>query len=340
MASLFDTQIIAAPMAGGPSTPELVRAVGRAGAFGFLAAGYKTPEALAAEIARVRQADVPFGVNVFVPESRSVVDTAALEEYRRLLMPVAQELGVEPGEPRGTDDGWSAKVQMLLEDPVPVVSFTFGLAPPAVVEALQVAGTRVLATVTTPKDARKAAATGVDGLVVQGPEAGGHQATFDAWAPCNDWPLVDLIDSVMSTTDLPVVAAGGLGTREDVRAVLDAGAVAAQCGTAFLLADEAGTSPAHRAALVDPRFARTSMTRAFSGRWARGLHNAFMDRFTADAPAAYPHVNAITGPLRKAAAAQSKPEYVHLWAGSGWRAARAAPAKEIVAALETHGGES
>jgi nitronate monooxygenase len=132
---------------------------------------------------------------------------------------------------------------------------------------------------------------------------------------------------------VPVIAAGGLMTAADVADVLASGAVAAQLGTAFLLADEAGSSPVHRAALRDPQFTETIVTRAFSGRYARGLRNRFIDEHEADAPFGYPEVHYLTSPLRAASVRAGDPHGVNVWAGTGFREARSASVAEIMRGL-------
>lgn len=331
MPTLFDLPkpIVVAPMAGGPSTPELVAAVARAGALGFLAAGYRPVDDLVDQIARTRASARLFGVNLFVPEDDQG-DPATVRAFRAQLRPLAERLGVpDLPEPTPDDDEFDAKVEALLDDPVPFVSFTFGCPSADLVRRLRARGTSTLATVTNAEDAGRAEAAGVDALIVQGPEAGGHRATFSCVAEPGTTPLGRLITEVRLATDLPLVATGGLAAPVMIRAALRL-VNAVQVGTAFLLADEAGTSAAHRAALTDPAFTGTAVTRAFSGRPARGLHNAFMDEYGPTAPPAYPGVHQVTTPIRRAAAAAGDLQHVHLWAGTGWREARPGPAREIV----------
>ena len=272
MLSELRIPVIAAPMAGGPSTPRLVAAVSGTGAFGFLAGGYRTADALAEQLATTRSlTTAPFGVNLFVPGPESTVDALA---YRERVRPDADRYGAEPGEPRWDDDDYPAKIDLLVQARVPVVSFTFGLPRPADVQRLHDCGTEVVVTVTTPDEARQAAERGADSLCVQGFEAGGHRSTFtnDPASPTGGEPygLLALLRLVSAAVDLPLVAAGGMVHGRDVAAVLAGGAIAAQCGTAFLRSPEAGTPATQRAALADGTRA-TTVTRAFSGRPARAL---------------------------------------------------------------------
>ncbi|HEX7460182.1 MAG TPA: nitronate monooxygenase [Acidimicrobiales bacterium] len=325
--------IVSAPMAGGPSSPALVAAVSRAGALGFLAAGYKSAEGMAAEIAACRElTDGPFGVNVFVP-GPSEVDDGALATYLEELAPDAERLGVALGAPLHDDDGYAAKLDLLEADPVAAVSFTFGAPDASTVKRLHAVGSRVVVTVTGPEEASLAASAGADALCVQGSEAGGHHGRFrNDDAALSPLPLLDVLAAVGSATSLPMLAAGGIATGRRMAAVLDAGAVAVQIGTAFLAAPEAGTNATHRKALADPRFDGTMLTRAFTGRPARGIRNRFMvDHPTA--PAAYPQIHHATRALRAAAAERGMADALHLWAGVDYRRARAEPAGVIIEQL-------
>ena len=334
MLSALRIPVIAAPMAGGPSTPELVAAVSGTGAFGFLAAGYKTVDALAAQITATRAlTTAPFGVNVFVPGPESTVDTAG---YRLRVRPDAERYGVEPGQPHWDDDGYPAKIDLLVATGVPVVSFTFGLPPSADIRRLHEAGAEVVVTVTTPDEARQAAELGADSLCVQGFEAGGHRGTFvnDPQSPTAGEPygLLTALRLVSAAVELPLVAAGGIVHGRDVAAVLAGGAVAAQCGTAFLRCPEAGTPATQRAVLAEGA-RTTTVTRAFSGRPARGLTNRFIAAHDAEAPAAYPQLHHMTRPIRAAAAAADDPESMSLWAGQTYPLATEEPAGEVVRRL-------
>jgi nitronate monooxygenase len=325
--------LVVAPMAGGPSTAALVIAAAEAGAVGFLAAGYKTPEALRAEIAAVRAGTAEaFGVNVFMPGAPSP-DAGAISAYLGSLRANADAVGATLGEAAWDDDGYDGKIAVLLADPPPLVSFTFGCPPAGVIAAFAQAGAAVAVTVTSPGEAAIAASAGADALCVQGHEAGAHRGTFgNDDGPGRDYGLLSLIGEVAAVTGLPQIAAGGIMGPRQVAAVLAAGAVAAQCGTAFLRCPESGAHPVYKAALADPRYTATTLTRAFSGRWARGLAN----RFVLDhpgAPAAYPEINNATRSLRAAAAARGDPDRMSLWVGQGYRSATDRPAGEIVERL-------
>jgi nitronate monooxygenase len=329
----LDVPIVLAPLAGGPTTPELAAAVSSAGGLGFLAAGYLSAGALAEQISQARRhASAPLGVNVFVPGAASA--PGAVTQYAAALAAAAGEAGAELGQARFDDDDWDAKIRLLTHDPVPVTSFTFGCPDAATIAALQGAGSEVWVTVTTPAEARQAAGAGADALVAQGSEAGGHRGSF-ADDPADDtgggYGLLALLQLLRAQTAMPLVAAGGIGTGAAIAAVLAAGAAAAQLGTAFLRCPEAGTSPVQRAAIASAT--PTAMTRAFTGRLARGVRNQFLDAYSAVAPAAYPEVHYLTAPLRAAGRSSGNPELVNLWAGQTHELSSDRPAAELVAAL-------
>lgn len=318
--------IVQAPLAGGPSTPVLAAAVSAAGGLGLLAAGYKTAGAVAEDVAAVRAAtDAPFGINVFVPGPASG-DAEAVARYAATLHGEDGPLG----DPRSDDDDWDAKLALLHAARPAVASFTFGCPPPDTIAALQDGGIAVWITVTTPAEARTAAAAGADALVVQGAEAGGHRGSFDDEAP-GTIGLLPLLQLVAAATELPLIATGGIMSGAGIAAVLAAGAVAAQLGSALLLTPEAGTSAPHRAKLASE--GETALTRAFSGRTARGIVNRFQREHDADAPSAYPEVHHLTAPLRAAARERGDAEAINLWAGQAHSLAQARPAGDLVQAL-------
>ncbi|MCO1598947.1 nitronate monooxygenase [Micromonospora sp. RHAY321] len=326
--SVLRHPIVVAPMAGGPSTPALVAAASAAGGLGFLAAGMIDAGRLGADVAEVRgRTDRPFGVNVFLP-GPGTVDEAAIRAYADRLAPEAGQHGVTLGEPAGGDDGYPEKLALLLAEPVPVVSFAFGLPDRAAVAALHERGTEVWATVTRPDAATTAAELGVDVVVVQGTEAGGHRGGLP---DDDDYALLPLLRLVAAGCDRPLVAAGGVVDGPGVAAVLAAGAAAAQLGTAFLRCPEAGTSPMHRVAVASS--APTALTRAYTGKRARGVVNEFLRRHDAAAPSGYPQVLHLTRPLLTAARRDSDASVANLWAGQAHALARDVPAAELVAEL-------
>jgi nitronate monooxygenase len=326
----IELPIVQAPLAGGPSTPALAAAVSEAGGLGFLAAGYKTPAAVRADLEALRAlTGRPFGLNLFAPPARAA-DDEAVRAYAGTLCDESELAGVPLGEPRRDDDGWEAKLALAESERVPVVSFTFGAPDAGVVERMHAAGAEVWVTVTTAAEARIARDAGADALVVQGVEAGGHRASFEDDAGA-DLGVLAALQLVGAAVELPLVATGGIATGRAVAAVLAAGAAAAQLGTAFMRTPEAGTAPAHRDALAGE--APTALTRAFTGRTARGVVNRFLREHSADAPRAYPEVHHVTAPLRAAARERGDADGFHLWAGQAHALAGEEPAGALVRRL-------
>ena len=323
-------RIVLAPMAGGPSTVELAAAVCEAGGLGFLAAGYVSATDMVAQVERLRSVtDAPFGVNVFVIREHAV-DAAALADYLRSLEADARLLGVAVGAARFDDDGFEAKVDALVRARVPVVSFTFACPGSETVAALQAVGTQVWVTVTSPEEADLAIAAGCDAVITQGSEAGGHRSSFHDDGGQQALATLALVHELAGRVSVPIIAAGGIATSTDVEEAVAAGAAAVQCGTAFLLSEEAGTHPVHRAAIASD--AATAFTRAYTGRTARGVVTDFM-RDHADAPCAFPHIHYATAPLRAAARDAGDAHRVNLWAGTRHAVARQGAAAAIVRSL-------
>jgi nitronate monooxygenase len=328
--SQLELPIVAAPLAGGPSTPALAAAVSGAGGLGFLAAGYRTPDALAQDIAELRGVtDRPYGVSLFVPAA-SADGPDAVRRYAESLRADADRYGVALGSPEHDDDGWEDKLELVESARPAVVSLTFGCPSHDVMSRLHAAGSAVWITVTTPDEARAAARAGADALVVQGAEAGGHRGSFDLRNPA-EIGLLALLQLIAAAVSTPLVATGGLMTGRAIAAVLVAGAAAAQLGSAFMLCPEAGTSPVHRTALG--KDAGTALTRAFTGRSARGIVNQFLRDHSAQAPHAYPEIHHLTAPIRAAARAEGDAQALNLWAGQAHPLARELPAADLVREL-------
>ena len=314
--------------------PALAAAISNAGGLGFVPGGHLSPDRLADDIIAARAATTgPLGVNLLVPQP-SVADWVQLDYYHYELEEFADHYQVEVGHPEaGDDDDWERKLEVVADLHPELVSFTFGVPSPDVIRRLGALGVLVMVTVTSAYEAGIAVAAGADSLVVQGPDAGGHRGTFAPDMDPGTDPLHELLARIRSAHDVPIIAAGGLGTAEDVAAVLNRGAVAAQIGTALLLSDEAGTNPAYRAAMKNPLYASTVVTRAFSGRYARVLENEFIRLLDNVAPLGYPEVNQMTLPIREAAADPEDPNGMTLWAGTSFPEAQPGPAADIVASL-------
>lgn len=315
-------------MSGGPSTPALAAAVSGAGGLGFLAAGYRSADAFRDEIAATRAlTSAPFGVNLFVLVE-AAVDEARVAAFARKIVADAERRGVALGEPRFDDDGFDEKLEVVLAARPAIASFTFGCPSADTVARLHEREIAVWATVTEPDEAALAAAAGVDALIAQGVEAGGHRGSFVDADGRGEIALLPLLRLVAAASELPVVGCGGIADGACVAAVLAAGARAAQIGTAFMRCPEAGTSQPHREALATTL--PTALTRAFTGRRARGIVNAFMREHGADAPSAYPHLHHLTAPLRAAARAAGDADAINLWAGQAHVLAADRPAAELV----------
>lgn len=297
----------------------------------MLPAGYLSAEQSISDLDEVRQrTGAPVGVNVFVPQSRTA-SAEGLRRYGEKLAPIAGRLGANVGNPVHDDDDYAAKIVALEQAAPDLVTFTFGLPGRHDVSRLQARGIGVGITVTCTEEGRRAAEVGADVLIAQAASAGGHRSTHDPLRRPGNETVADLLHSLVPL-GIPVVVAGGIVDRESVQMALSAGAAAVSCGTAFLLADEAGTSGVHRQALRDPRFSSTVVTRAFTGRFARALANAWT-RLGDSAPTGYPDVHWMTRDMRRAATRHCNPDWVHLWAGERWQSTTQGPAASIVATL-------
>lgn len=327
-----DTTLVLAPMAGGAGSVDLAVAVAEVGGLAFLPAGYLTVDRLRRDVetfrARTRE---PFGVNVFVPQPDRPELHEAATGYAARLDPMAELAGVGLGEPRWSDDAYADKLDLLVGLRPDLVSFTFGWPDLDVVERLHAAEIEVWVTVNDPAEADWATELGVDGLVAQGWEAGGHRGgPVDTGEGLSTAELVSGLEARLDP-GTAIVAAGGLMTGADGRAMLDRGADAAAYGTAFLASDEAATAPVHRHALTHRE--GTVVTRGFTGRSARALHTSWTDIVGRTAPAAYPHIHFVTAPLRAYGKAAGVADLVNLWAGTGHAQARTGPAARIAADL-------
>ena len=328
--------IIQAPMAGGATTPELVAAVSNAGALGSFGAAVSTPTAIRDGIARIRAlTDQPFNVNLFVLGTPQPGEAELAEAIQRLA-PFRQALGLDPAAlpPRFCEDN-RAQWDVLLEAKPPVVSFAFDLLDAQTIARFKRAGSIVIATATTVAEARACEAAGVDFVCAQGFEAGGHRGTFLGDFENSAIGLVALVPRMVDALEIPVIAAGGIMDGRGIAAALALGAEAVQAGTAFLTCTESGIHPEYRKRLLSASEDSTRLTRTFSGRYARGIVNEFMERMRPherEVPA-YPVQNALTGDLRQAAMKQNRMEYYSMWAGQGAGLSRAIPAAELIGKL-------
>jgi len=332
----LETAIIQGPMGGGPSTPELVAAVSNAGGLGSLGAAYLSPDQIRDAIRRIRSlTDGPFQVNLFVGGWRTDLsfDPAPM---LALLAEIHAALGLSPpAVPQLGPDPYPAQLEAVLDARPPIFSFTFGIPDRDALSRLRARGILVIGTATTVEEARLLTEAGVDAIVAQGSEAGAHRGTFAAPFEASMIPTLLLTRQIRSAVSKPVIAAGGLMDGSDIVAALDAGASAVALGTAFLACPESGASAAHKRAIVNADRDTTVVTRAFSGRPARGLRNDFIARLEGQESAIlpYPLQNAVTRTMRAAAAEQGAAGFLSLWAGTGVARARAMPAGDLVKRL-------
>lgn len=327
--------IIQAPMGGGPTTPELVAAVSNAGGLGFLAAGYLRPEELREQVQQVRSlTDRPFGVNVFIDGSTEGADD--VEPMLALLRRWSASLGTDiPSVVHHNRPDLQSMIRVVLEMKVPVVSTTFGVPDPDALRALHSAGVIVLGTATTVNEALELKKAGVDAVIAQGAEAGAHRASFLPPIEYGAIGTMALVPQVIDAVSLPVIASGGIMDGRGIVAAIALGAVAVQMGTAFLVSDEAALHDAYRNRLLTAREDETAITRAFSGRPARGIRNRFMTEVEEGAVPVppYPVQNDLTGPIRRAAAQAGNADALSLWAGQGLRLIRPMPAGRLTRIL-------
>jgi nitronate monooxygenase len=330
--------IFQAPLAGGGDTPALVAAVCEVGGLGFIGAAYLTAEQIGEAARKVRtQTSRPFGINLFAPMPMPDPPENPQPALERVA-PFFAELGLEPPVvPAPARDSFNQQLIAALESGAAVFSFTLGILPKAAIEAIKERGMFLIGTATTVEEAIGLENAGVDAIVTQGSEAGGHRATFGADFNAGLVGTISLVPQVVDAVTVPVIASGGIMDGRGIAAALALGASAVQLGTAFLTCDEAGVPEVYKKAILDAREDQTRLTRAFSGRPARGIVNRFMleveRQDTADAILPFPLQNQLTRPLRNAAAKQGRAEFLSLWAGQGVRLAQRQAAEILVEGL-------
>jgi nitronate monooxygenase len=332
----IDHPIIQGPLGGGPSTPELVAAVSNAGGLGSLGAAYLTPDQITGDIQRIRLlTDKPFQVNLFAggwdanahADPQPMLDILA-EIHHTLSLP-------PPTPPLPKPDPFPEQLEVVLAAQPAVFSFTFGIPNPDAMARLKQRRILTVGTATTVAEARLLVAAGVDAVVAQGAQSGAHRGTFAGSFESCMVPTLELVRGIASAIDVPVIAAGGLMDGRDISAAIEAGASAAALGTAFLVSTESAAPKVHKEAILNAKWDSTVVTRAFSGRPARGLPNKFIRTLVGREHSIlpYPLQNAFTRAMRTAAAQQGSPEFLSLWAGQGLARARSMPAADLVNAL-------
>lgn len=318
--------IIQAPMAG-ITTPEFVAASAEAGILGSIGAGYLTAEATRDSIREVKGlTDKPFAVNLFVPEETEM-DQEQLRQAYLALQPIGKKLGMPFWKAPISESDFDKQVDVIIEESVPICSFTFGIPDQGTIQKFKEAGVLLIGTATTKEEAIAVEQAGVDAVVAQGSEAGGHRGSFIGEEYV---PLHQLLSEIVETVKIPVIAAGGIANKEQMDEVIRLGAQAVQIGTALLATDESGAHPSYKQAVIEATENNTMITKAFSGKSARGIRNSFMDMM-ANAPIApYPYQNDLTKKIRSEAARLGKPEFLSLWAGENVQEATSGTVKEIV----------
>ena len=327
--------IIQAPMLGA-TTEAIAIAVSNVGGLGSFPAAGSTADQLTASVAAIRAAtDRPFAVNTFVLPPTNP-DPAAIKTGLDLLAPWRERYGLPPQSiPNQWAQAFEPQFAAIVEAAPAAASFTFGILTQAQADALRAKGVYLIGTATTVAEARAWADIGADAICAQGLEAGGHRGTFMAGLPESSIGTFSLVRTIVSALDLPVIAAGGITDGAGVAAALALGAAAVQVGTAYLLSGEATVNPVWRAAIENAPDDPTRLTRAISGRYARGIDNAFMRamRPLEDQIPPYPIQNALTQDLRAAAAKAGSPDVLSLWAGQSVKLAQPGKAADITRAL-------
>lgn len=328
--------MIQAGMAGGVTTPDLVAAVSNAGGLGTLGAGYLDPEQMRQSIKKVKQhTDQPFGVNVFIPEIPDVSEQE-IEQANEWLRPFREELQLEKPEVKMPSASlFDKQMEVIIEEQVPVCSFTFGVPKKEWIHRLKKEGRTAIGTATTVNEAIINEEAGMDMVVMQGSEAGGHRGTFSGSFANAMVGTMALVPQAVDHVHIPVIAAGGIMDGRGVLAALTLGAQAVQMGTAFVTSLESGGKPQQIEAILNSNEEQPLITSVFSGKPARGIQNEFMKRmapFEKELPG-YPVQNILTKAIRNEAAKQNRPEWVHLWSGQSPRLSKRKSAAELVSGM-------
>lgn len=331
--------IIQAGMAGGITTPELVAAVSNAGGLGTLGAGYMTPDQLRSSILKVKQlTNKPFGVNLFIPEIQDVSEEE-IEKANEWLRPFREQLNISeiPKVKKTTESIFEKQIEIIMEEQVPVCSFTFGIPSKETVQQLKKRKIVMIGTATTVKEAIANEENGMDMVVVQGSEAGGHRGTFMGSFEDAMIGTMALVPQTVDHVEIPVIAAGGIMDGRGVLAALVLGAQAVQMGTAFVTSLESGVTKSHKEAILNSNEEQTVVTSTFSGKPARGIRNEFimkMMKHEKELPK-YPIQNTLTTSIRREAAKQKRTEWMSLWCGQNSRSSQYQTASETISDIRS-----
>ncbi|MEH7075864.1 NAD(P)H-dependent flavin oxidoreductase [Neobacillus drentensis] len=324
--------IIQAPMAGGVTTSKLVAEVSNSCGLGMIGAGYMTPLQIRAQIREIKELTLnPFGVNLFVPNKYEVSEDD-INSANQILNPIREQLNLPQKDsneiPTTTFktifETFMEQLKIVIEEQVPICSFTFGIPSKEVIAELKQANIIVIGTATTVREAVENEKAGMDIVVVQGSEAGGHRGNFINSHQESLVGLMSLIPQVSDSISIPVVAAGGIMDGRGLVASICLGAKGVQMGTAFLTCVESGAHKVHKDAILSANEDQTVLTRSFSGKWARGIQNQFISEMRNHETLIpdFPVQNTLTQDIRKTSAAQNNKEFMSLWSGQSPRLAK------------------
>ncbi|MDP4087066.1 MAG: nitronate monooxygenase [Bacillota bacterium] len=327
--------VIQAPMAGGITSSELVAEVSNAGGLGMIGAGYMSASQIQRQIQEVRHlTNHSFGINLFIPAKYSMKN---IEKAKSILKPISEKLNIPdeyvdlPNEQRDLKS-FHEQISVVIKERVPVCSFTFGLPPKEIVSLLKETSIVVIGTATSVEEAIMNEKAGMDAIVLQGIEAGGHRGTFLGQAHDSLIGLMALIPQVVDNVNIPVIAAGGIMDGRGLAAAKCLGAKAVQMGTAFVTSKESGANEIYKNAILSSIETDTLLTNTFTGKLARGIKNSFMkemEQFRNEIPD-YPIQNSLTKGIRRTSADQQNPEYMSLWSGQSPRLAKPLNVKELL----------
>jgi nitronate monooxygenase len=335
--------IIQAPMAGGKTTSNLVAEVSKAGGLGMIGAGYMTPNQIREQLNEIKQLTLePFGINLFVPNEFTYTESE-VKSANQLLQPIRSLLHIyeAPNLDIPTCDQvfetFNEQIKVVIEERVPVCSFTFGIPSEAVISELKQNNIFVIGTATTVEEAIEVEKSGMDMVVVQGSEAGGHRGNFISPSQDSLIGLMSLIPQVVDHVSIPVIAAGGIMDGRGLMASLCLGAMGVQMGTAFLTCLESGAHKVYKEAIIHAKEDQIVLTRAFSGKWARGIKNKFIAEMekNEDLLPDFPVQNALTQTIRKASSSQQNADYLSLWSGQSPRLAKNQTVESLMKSIIT-----
>ena len=333
--SKLQLPIIQAPMAGGFNTPDLASVVANSGGVGSFGFSFTHPEKIDEILSATKKLTSGFiNANFFVfkpvnlPEKN--VQEEAIKAIESLSLNEKYEI-IIPKEPFYFD--LKSQIEATLENLPSIITFHLGIPSIDIIKKIQLYGIKVGITATNITEAKSIESVGADFIVAQGIEAGGHRGIFDQENIDEKITLDNLLIKILNNVSLPVVAAGGIMEGKHIKRVINIGAKAAQLGTAFLTCPEAGTSKVHKHYLLNEQKRKTIITKAFSGRMARGINNKFIDEMNGKKIFPFPIQNSVTTKLRQVSQNKNNGEFINLWAGINFNKVRNLPAKELMKKL-------